>query len=32
MRARSKASLAALSIVKVVEVTLNDSALPSGKH
>ena len=32
MRARSKASLAALSIVKVVEVTLNDSAFPSGKH
>ncbi|MEE3264052.1 MAG: hypothetical protein VX290_14510 [Candidatus Latescibacterota bacterium] len=32
MRARSKASRAALSIVKVVEVTLNDSALPSGKH
>jgi len=32
MRARSKGSLAALSIVKVVEVTLNDAALPSGKH
>ncbi|MEE3043597.1 MAG: hypothetical protein VX948_22260 [Candidatus Latescibacterota bacterium] len=32
MSARSKASVAALSIVKVVDVTLNDLALPSGKH